>query len=52
MKTRVIRILLFVAGIVMLSSCLGGGGDSDKHPPPAPGSSNWDTMVWDQGNWG
>ena len=26
------------------------GGKPDEPPPPA--SNNWDSMVWDQSNWG
>jgi len=41
---------LIIAATIWLSSC-GGGGFEESSPDAAP-SSNWDSMVWDQGNWG
>lgn len=37
--------ILFV--LVTLAAC-GGGGGAGAPPPP---SNQWDSMVWDQGNW-
>ncbi len=43
--------LKIIVGLTLLALSLtacGGGGDST----PAPtGSSEWDTMVWDQDDW-
>jgi len=39
---------LTIGATILLSSCSGGGSSSGAAPP----SSNWDSMVWDQGNWG
>ena len=42
--------MLFV--LVTLAGCGGGGGGGGGGAPPTPtGSSNWDALVWDQGNW-
>ena len=40
-------VMLFVT-LSVLAACGGGGGDV---PPPQQGSSDWDTMVWNQDNW-
>ena len=43
-----VRVFLFLAVVTLLTGCGGGGGSDD----PAPtGSSNWDSMTWDQDNW-
>ena len=39
---------LLILTIVLLAGCGGGGGGSDPDPV---GSSNWDSMKWDQDNW-
>ena len=44
-----VRTFLFLAVVVLMTGC-GGGGGSDDPAPPA-GSSNWDSMTWDQDNW-
>ena len=53
MKNTKINRLAFIIIIGFLASC-GGGGDSEPEPPPPPpvGSSDWDSMVWDQDDWG
>ncbi len=46
----------FAAGIFvvlclsLLAGC-GGRSDSGSNSTTSPPSSNWDSMVWDQGNW-
>lgn len=30
----------------------GGGGSGGGGSGPAPSNSNWDSMTWDQSNWG
>jgi len=53
MKTK-IRIMLSLC-LILLVSCGGGGASNSArtNQPPAPtASSNWDSMVWDQDNWG
>jgi len=41
------KTLLAAAVLLLLTACGGGGGDS----VPAVESSDWDTMVWDKGEW-
>lgn len=44
-------ICIFVC--LFISSCGGGSGsDTTTQPPIQTGSSDWDTMEWDQDNWG
>lgn len=43
-----IVVALMVVSSVTLLRC-GGGTPSELEPQ---GGSNWDEMVWDQGNWG
>jgi hypothetical protein len=51
MKHQSMFIISAVVLMLGLTGC-GGGGGGGGAPPPAPsGSSNWDTMVWDQDNW-
>ena len=40
--------------ISLLSSCSGGGneGATTSPPPVDTSSSDWDSMVWDQDDWG
>ena len=40
-----IRLLMMVGLLLLLGGCGSGGGNGDE------GSSNWDTMVWDQDDW-
>jgi hypothetical protein len=49
MKTRYIRAWLAVVLALLLVSCSGGGGGSSGGTGTPSG--NWDTMLWDQGNW-
>lgn len=48
MKPLIKYFGLLLLGLSFLSACGGGGGDA---PPPQQGSSEWDSMVWDQDNW-
>ena len=52
-KTKRILIHTFsVLTICLLSSCGGGGGSDEPEPPPPPtANNNWDSLVWDQGEW-
>jgi len=47
LKRAVCVVIMLLHLILLLAACGGGGsgGDSD------PGSSNWDEMQWDSGNW-
>ena len=46
------RTLLLILAVVVLGGCSGGGGGGGSSAPAAPtGSSNWDSMKWDQDNW-
>lgn len=47
--TKRLASALLIGAAMFLSSCGGGGGSSGATAPP---SNNWDSMVWDQGNWG
>jgi hypothetical protein len=40
-----------IAATMWLSGC-GGGNAGQTGPGTQPPSNNWDSMVWDQGNWG
>lgn len=49
-KTRTRMMIRMVAGLLIVAAlvgCGGGGGSSSNQSQ----RSNWDTMVWDQGNW-
>jgi len=48
-RARRYRFAIVLGLCLGLAACGGGGGDSSS--PPAP-SNNWDSMRWDQGNWG
>ena len=50
MTLRRMAVALAIGAVLVLTSCGGGsgGGSGGGAPPPA----NWDSMVWDQGNWG
>ncbi len=44
------RILMLLIGLIISIGLVSGcGNDSDDDPAP---SSNWDEIIWDQGNWG
>jgi hypothetical protein len=50
---KTLRLTLLVAVVLFgLVTILGKGGGGEAPPEPPGGSSNWDTMVWDQDNWG
>ena len=52
-KHRNLSKLTFIFIIIsLLSSCGGGGTDPEPPPPVDTSSSDWDSMVWDQDNWG
>jgi len=45
------KFLLLVALAFLTAGCgSGGGGDGDSGNGVTP-SSEWDTMIWDQGQW-
>lgn len=46
------RTLLVILALVVLGGCGGGGGGGSSTPAAPTGSSNWDSMIWDQDNWG
>jgi len=48
MTLRRIAAIALIGIALLLDSCGGGGGPGGAAAP----SSNWDSMVWDQGNWG
>ena len=37
--------------IFLPSACGGGGSEPPRDDTPPAGSSNWDSMQWDQDNW-
>lgn len=44
---RVAVFTVFIFSLTVLINCSGGGGGNDNHT----GSSQWDSMIWDQDNW-
>ena len=44
-RSTALRLLTIVSFLLLLTGC-GGGGGSDDEP-----SSDWDEMVWDEGDW-
>jgi hypothetical protein len=48
MTIRRVALALAIGAAMLLCDC-GGGGGGDSGAAP---SNNWDSMVWDQGNWG
>jgi hypothetical protein len=42
-----VRVCLLVA----LSAFIVGCGDGNDNNEPKPGSSDWDSMIWDQDDW-
>jgi len=51
LKTKFKKVKCFIFIVLFLTSC-GGGGSSTPPPVTELGSSDWDTMQWDQDNWG
>jgi hypothetical protein len=45
-RTAFERIGLLLILVAVFSACSGGGGSGDE-----PASSNWDELVWDEGDW-
>jgi len=52
MTFRQLTAAIAIGAAIVLSSCGGGGGGGGSNPAAAPPSNDWDSMVWDQGNWG
>ena len=50
---RVFFYTFSILTLCILSSCGGGGGGDEPSPPPPPpvSDNNWDSLVWDQGEW-
>ncbi len=48
--TKRVAVALMIGATILLSSC-GGGGGGGSSSSAAPPSNNWDSMIWDQGNW-
>ncbi len=46
-RFRVVAIALMMIGALAGSSCSGGGDDPQGGSTP----NDWDSMVWDEGNW-
>lgn len=53
MKAKLWKLLVGVLVAAILAACHkgGGGASSDSSPTTTPPSSNWDSMIWDQGKW-
>ncbi len=49
MNTVIKALTILLLAFSILSACGGGGGGDAPQQPT--GSSNWDSMVWDQDNW-
>ena len=45
---RLLILLMLLGSLTLIFAACGSGGGSDT---PAPDSSNWDELVWDQDNW-
>jgi predicted small lipoprotein YifL len=50
MKRNLRAAFVVFLGLLTLAACGGGGGGGGETPPSST-SSNWDQLVWDQGNW-
>ena len=50
MNTVIKALTILLLSVSVLAAC-GGGGSDGGTPQPPTGSSNWDSMVWDQDNW-
>lgn len=46
------RTLLLILALTALAGCSSGGGGGGGEAAAPTGSSNWDSMKWDQDNWG
>jgi hypothetical protein len=51
MTIKRVAAALTIGATILLSSC-GGGGGGGSSSSAAPPSNSWDSMIWDQGNWG
>jgi predicted small lipoprotein YifL len=49
---RVLAGISILLVLVTLAACGGGGGGSSPPPASSAPGNTWDSMVWDQGNWG
>jgi len=50
-RFQLVRTAGVLVVLVFLAACGGGGGGGSSSSAEPP-SNNWDSMVWDQGNWG
>lgn len=46
MTIKRVAVLLLISAAALFTSCSGGGSGSDMQP-----STDWDSMIWDQGHW-
>ena len=51
MNRKIRTTLLVMLALIGLTACGGGGGGGATPTHPPTGSSNWDSLIWDQGNW-
>ena len=52
MNRKITAALVAVLMVLGLTACGGGGGGAAPPTAASPaGSSNWDSLVWDQDNW-
>lgn len=51
-NTKLNRLTFMLVIIGFLASCGGGGADPEPPSPVDTSSSDWDSMVWDQDDWG
>jgi hypothetical protein len=51
MTIRHVLAALVIGAVMVLCGC-GGGGGGGGSTGAAPPSNSWDSMVWDQANWG
>ncbi|HNP65241.1 MAG TPA: hypothetical protein PKH39_14995 [Woeseiaceae bacterium] len=47
MTIKCVVTMLILSTALLLASCGSDGGKETNEPP----SNDWDSMVWDQGNW-